>query len=151
MDVFSKAKRSQVMAAIRYRGNRSTERIFAAMLRRFRISGWKLHCSHIPGRPDFYFPDRKTVVFVDGCFWHGCPKCFQPPRQNASYWAAKIGGNRRRDRRVTSALRHVGIKVIRLWEHDLEKRTRKVLKVLEVLGSRQKLGSARPASARMVK
>jgi DNA mismatch endonuclease, patch repair protein len=91
------------------------------------------------------------VVFVDGCFWHGCPKCFQAPRQNASYWAAKIGGNRRRDRRVTRALRHEGIKVIRLWEHDLEKRTRKVLKVLEVLGSRQKLGGARQASARMVK
>jgi DNA mismatch endonuclease (patch repair protein) len=133
MDVFSKAKRSQVMAAIRHRGNRSTERIFAAMLRRLRISGWKLHCSCIPGRPDFYFPERKTAVFVDGCFWHGCPKCFQAPRQNASYWAAKIGGNRRRDRRVTRALRYKGIKVIRLWEHDLRSRTWKVQTVIDFL------------------
>jgi DNA mismatch endonuclease (patch repair protein) len=135
MDVFSKAKRSQAMAAIRYRGNRSTERIFAAMLRRFRISGWKLHCSHIPGRRDFYFPEHKTVVFVDGCFWHGGPKCFQAPRRNASYWAPKIASNRRRNRRVTRTLCHEGIEVIRLWEHDLEKRTRKVL---EVLRSHQK-------------
>ena len=133
MDVFTKVKRSQVMARIRSRGNRSTECVFAAMLRRSRISGWKLHCSGVAGKPDFYFKDRQLAVFVDGCFWHGCPKCFQAPRQNAPFWAAKIGGNRKRDRRVTRSLRNEGIEVIRLWEHDLQRRTVKVRRILAML------------------
>jgi DNA mismatch endonuclease (patch repair protein) len=133
MDVFSRAKRSEVMAAIRHRGNRSTERRFAALLRRSGVSGWKLHLSDVPGRPDFYFPKRRVAVFVDGCFWHGCPKCFQAPNQNASFWADKIGRNRRRDRNVGRALRHRGITVVRLWEHDLELRTGKVARILGLL------------------
>src|ERR1700720_2247822 len=122
MDVFSKAKRSQVMAAIRYRGNRSTERIFGAMLRRFRISGWKLHCSHIPGRPDFYFPERKTVFLSMDASGMAAQNVFKHPRKTHPTGRRRSGGNRRRDRRVTRALRHEGVKVIRLWEHDLEKR-----------------------------
>jgi DNA mismatch endonuclease (patch repair protein) len=133
MDVFTKVKRSQVMAGIRSRGNRSTECAFAAMLRCSRISGWKLHCSAVAGKPDFYFKDRKLAVFVDGCFWHGCPKCFRAPRQHASFWSTKIAGNRNRDRKVTRALRHEGIEVIRLWEHDLQARTLKVRRTLELL------------------
>jgi DNA mismatch endonuclease (patch repair protein) len=133
MDVFSKAKRSQVMAAIRPRGNRSTERFFAALLRCGRVSGWKLHCTDVTGRPDFYFPVRGIAIFVDGCFWHGCPRCFQAPRQNASFWAAKIGANRKRDRKITRALRREGIRVIRLWEHELENRTPRVQAVIKLL------------------
>jgi DNA mismatch endonuclease (patch repair protein) len=133
MDVFSKTKRSQVMAAIRHRGNRSTERTFAALLRRFRVSGWTLHSSDVAGKPDFYFSKRRIAVFVDGCFWHGCPRCFQAPRQNRSFWTAKIERNRKRDRKVTRALRREGIKVIRLWEHDLERRTSRIRRALEVL------------------
>ena len=151
MDVFTKVKRSQVMSGIRSRGNRSTECAFAAMLRRSRISGWKLHCSGVAGKPDFYFKELKLAVFVDGCFWHGCPRCFRAPRQNASFWATKIAGNRSRDRKVTRALRHEGIKVIRLWEHDLENRTRKVVSALEQLGRGQQFSVGFAASSRPVK
>jgi DNA mismatch endonuclease (patch repair protein) len=133
MDVFSKAKRSQVMAAIRHRGNRSTERTFAALLRRFGVSGWTLHSPEVAGKPDFYFSKRRIAVFVDGCFWHGCPRCFQAPRQNRSFWTAKIERNRKRDRKVTRALHREGIKVIRLWEHDLERRTSRIRRALGVL------------------
>jgi DNA mismatch endonuclease (patch repair protein) len=136
MDVFSKEKRSQVMAAIRHRGNRSTERTFAALLRAFRVSGWKLHSSDVIGKPDFYFPSRQIAIFVDGCFWHGCPRCFQAPVQNASFWQAKIERNRKRDRKVARGLRCAGVRVIRLWEHDLERRTPRVARVLEILGAR---------------
>src|ERR1700677_4785133 len=130
MDVFSKAKRSQVMAAIRHRNNRSTERTFAALLRQFRVSGWTLHSSEVVGKPDFYFSSRRIAVFIDGCFWDRCPRCFRAPRQNASFWAAKIERNRLRDRKVTRMLRREGIKVIRLWEHDLESRTPKVQAII---------------------
>lgn len=133
MDVFSRAKRSEVMAAIRHQRNRSTERAFAALLRRARICGWKLNSPDVRGKPDFFFPARRIAIFVDGCFWHGCPKCFQPPRQNASFWATKIGSNRKRDQRVTRCLRRSGIRVVRLWEHDLERRTPRVQSVIDLL------------------
>ncbi|MGA2907557.1 MAG: very short patch repair endonuclease [Terracidiphilus sp.] len=139
LDIFTKAKRSSVMAAIRHRGNRSTEGTFAGLLRCHRISGWKLHQSTVTGKPDFYFPKRRIAVFVDGCFWHGCPKCFQAPRQNAAFWAEKIERNRKRDRKVARALRREGVEVIRIWEHDLENRTRRVSRVIELLG-RKKVG-----------
>jgi DNA mismatch endonuclease, patch repair protein len=135
MDVFSKAKRSQVMAAIRHRGNRSTELTFAGLLRRARVSGWKLHSLEVTGKPDFYFPTRRVAIFVDGCFWHGCPRCFQAPQQNALFWAEKIERNRKRDRKVTRSLRGEGIKVIRLWEHDLQSRTWRLRKALKLLGT----------------
>ena len=137
MDVFTKAKRSSVMAAIRPRGNRSTERAFAALLRCARISGWTLHATDVPGRPDFFFRARALAVFVDGCFWHGCRRCYKAPRQNAAFWASKIGGNCRRDRAVGRILRRDGIRVIRIWEHDIERRTLRLKKVLDRLRSMQ--------------
>jgi len=121
------------MASIRHRGNRTTERAFAGLLRARHVSGWALHRRDIVGRPDFYFADSQIAVFIDGCFWHGCPKCFQAPRQNARFWAKKIGLNRKRDQRVTRFLRRQGVKVIRLWEHDLEKKTGKVQAALKLL------------------
>lgn len=133
MDVFTRAKRSSVMAAIRSRGNRSTERVFAAFLRCARLRGWTLHHGGVVGRPDFFFLEKQVAVFVDGCFWHGCPKCFQAPRQNASFWARKIAANRHRDRTVDRTLRRQGIRVVRVWEHDIEHRTPKLRKVLELL------------------
>ena len=135
MDVYDKEKRSSVMAAIRSRGNRSTELTFAAFLRCKRFRGWTVHSKEVVGRPDFYFRMRRVAVFVDGCFWHGCPKCYQAPRQNAEFWARKIGRNRKRDRAVGRLLRRDGIRVIRLWEHDVEARTRRFAKVLETLRS----------------
>lgn len=133
MDVFSKTKRSAVMAAIRNRNNRSTERTFAALLRLHRISGWKLHSTALVGKPDFYFPSQRTAIFVDGCFWHGCPRCFRPPRQNASFWAKKIARNRQRDITVKRCLHHKGIRVIRIWEHDIEARAPRIRRLLETL------------------
>lgn len=121
------------MAAIRHKGNRSTEGTFAALLRQSRVSGWKLHSRLVAGKPDFYFPKRRVAVFVDGCFWHACPKCFQAPRQNGQFWREKIERNRKRDQRVMRSLRCDGIKVIRIWEHDLERRTRRVREVIAFL------------------
>jgi DNA mismatch endonuclease (patch repair protein) len=133
MDVFTKSKRSSVMAAIRGRGNRSTERTFAALLRRSHLRGWTLHSRGVVGRPDFYFEERRVAVFVDGCFWHGCPRCFKAPKQNAAFWALKIGKNRERDRSVGRILRRQGIRVMRIWEHDVEARSKRLEKVLNML------------------
>jgi len=73
-------------------------------------------------RPDFVFPRLKTAVFVDGCFWHGCPKHATWPKTRAAFWRKKILGNKARDRRVNRALRAKGWTVIRIWEHELSRK-----------------------------
>ncbi len=65
---------------------------------------------------------RKLPVFVDGCFWHGCPRHFIKPRHNAAFWRKKIAANRTRDRLVTRTLRKLGWKVLRVWEHELSRK-----------------------------
>jgi DNA mismatch endonuclease, patch repair protein len=69
-------------------------------------------------RPDVVFPRRRVAVFLDGCYWHGCPQHGEQPRANADYWKAKIDRNRRRDRRVDAVLRGAGWTVFRVWEHE---------------------------------
>lgn len=120
MDVVSKARRSTIMAAVRSRGNRSTEWKVRAVLIRSGIRGWRLHCQGLPGRPDFTFIREKIAIFVDGCFWHGCPKCGRIPKSNRKFWREKILGTIIRDRRWRAQLRRSGWRVLRLWEHELQ-------------------------------
>ena len=91
-DVFSKKKRSQVMAAIRSEGNKDTELKLASILRAHGIKGWHRH-QPLPGKPDFVFLKQRVAVFVDGCFWHGCKKHSRLPKSNVAYWQAKLGRN----------------------------------------------------------
>lgn len=71
-----------------------------------------------PVRPDIVFTARRIAVFVDGCFWHGCPLHHTKPIANAQYWEDKVSSNRDRDRRTTSTLEADGWTVIRIWEHE---------------------------------
>jgi DNA mismatch endonuclease (patch repair protein) len=119
-DIFTKAKRSEVMARIRSSGNKETELALAKILRRHRISGWRRH-GDLFGKPDFTFRAQRLAVFVDGCFWHGCPKHGTQPRHNRVFWQRKLNGNRARDRKVSRVLRAQGWRVLRIWEHALGK------------------------------
>ena len=107
------------MASIRSKGNVTTERAFLLLLREAKIRGWRRHAD-LPGKPDFIFPSQRVAVFIDGCFWHGCPQCYRLPHDNRKYWKAKVLANRSRDRRRTRQLRLQGWKVLRIWEHRLE-------------------------------
>ncbi|MGY4720080.1 very short patch repair endonuclease [Naumannella huperziae] len=84
--------------------------------RRFRVQ------YPVPGNPrrriDIAFPRARIAVFVDGCFWHGCPEHFVPPRHNRAWWLAKVAVNRDRDEDTIRALRNIGWTVLRTWEHD---------------------------------
>lgn len=71
------------------------------------------------GRPDLVFPKRKLAVFVDGCFWHGCPLHYARPRSNEAFWSSKLVENVVRDARQTQALKCSGWSVVRLWEHEV--------------------------------
>ncbi len=159
-DVFSKAKRSQVMSRIRGRGNKDTELTLAHLLRAHKISGWRRHVrvavegrkskiegkrtsprpspqrgegdvisgsrhsslvSRVTVRPDFVFRQLRLAIFVDGCFWHGCPKHATKPANNRAFWKKKLAGNKKRDRLVNLALRRAGWRVMRIWECTLAK------------------------------
>lgn len=73
-------------------------------------------------KPDFVFPKLRVALFVDGCFWHGCPRHATWPKTRAAFWKNKIETNRARDRRVNSALRKRGWVVVRVWQHELKHR-----------------------------
>lgn len=72
----------------------------------------------IRSKPDIVFPRARVAVYVDGCFWHGCPTHFIPPKNNATWWADKIGANRERDHRVRTMLNQRGWLVLSIWEHE---------------------------------
>ncbi len=120
------------MAAIRSRGNRDTELKLAAILRAARVTGWRRH-QPLAGRPDFVFRRDRLAIFVDGCFWHGCPKHGRNPGSNTWYWAPKLARNKTRDRAVATALRRAGRTVLRFWEHDLQNPTAIVSKIKQAL------------------
>jgi DNA mismatch endonuclease (patch repair protein) len=119
-DVFTKAKRSEVMSRIRGRGNKETELVLAQLFRAHGIIGWRRHQSRF-GKPDFIFRQERIAIFVDGCFWHGCPKHSNMPLNNRMFWEKKLTANKRRDRLVTKTLRQQGWLVLRIWEHDLSR------------------------------
>jgi DNA mismatch endonuclease (patch repair protein) len=73
----------------------------------------------LPGTPDIVFPGPKVAVFVDGCFWHGCPEHYSAPLANERFWQEKLLRNRRRDQAADASLRDLGWLALRVWEHDI--------------------------------
>lgn len=120
MDHVSKEVRSKIMAAVRSRGNTTTELPLGKLLWAFGLRGYRKHWKAL-GKPDFAWPGRKIAVFVDGCFWHGCAKCKYLPRTNVPFWKNKIETNRARDKRVRQVLRIQGWTVLRFWEHEVRR------------------------------
>src|ERR1700753_3021219 len=108
MDNVSPLVRSRPMAAVRSMGNRSTERVLRARLVRAGFRGWRMNAKDLSGCPDFVFDRGGLAVFVDVCFWHGCPRCHRPPSSNQEYWMRKLTRNRQRDRRTSRQLRADG-------------------------------------------
>jgi len=117
-DVFDKAKRSDVMSRIRGRSNRDTELALVKLMRQHSITGWRRHQA-IPGKPDFIFRSIRLAVFVDGCFWHGCPRHCKMPATNQEFWHKKLKSNQTRDRKVNREMRENGWRVLRIWEHEM--------------------------------
>jgi len=117
-DVLSVEQRSRCMAA--NRGQNTTPEV---LLRkacwaegiRYRLG------AKLPGRPDFTMPKYLVAVFVDGCFWHGCPIHYQEPATRGEFWAVKVNRNCSRDLVVNQQLRTMGWTVVRIWEHTVRR------------------------------
>lgn len=112
-------QRSRIMSAIRSKRNKSTEERLITIMRLHNITGWRRGYPLL-GKPDFVFPKNRLVVFVDGCFWHGCPRCYNEPRSNAEFWREKIRRNILRDKKNVRLLRAKRWRAMRIWEHALK-------------------------------
>jgi DNA mismatch endonuclease, patch repair protein len=126
-DVHTKEKRSRNMAAIRGNRNESTEMTLVKVFRSKKIKGWKRNNKKVSGKPDFVFAKQRLAVFVDGCFWHGCPKHFIVPKTKRFFWKNKITRNKERDKEVNFILKKSDWKVLRIWEHEIKKNPEKSL------------------------
>ncbi len=125
MDQFTKEKRSEIMRSVRTQGTAPEIRLRRALWKaglryrtRTRIEGAK---------PDVAFLGKRVLVFVDGCFWHGCPLHYTQPVENAAFWHAKIEKNRARDTRYNQTLESKGWRVLRFWECEVEKELERVV------------------------
>lgn len=127
---FGQLTRSELMARVRSKGNKTTEQRFASMLRKARISGWRRH-HRLLGNPDFVWPSARLAIFLDGCFWHGHACRNTTPKTNASNWRRKISGNRFRDRKTNRRLRYRGWTVIRIWECELRAKPEKCIALVQ--------------------
>lgn len=125
-DIFSKEKRSIVMKAVKSRNTKTTELKMIEIFKELRITGWR-RTYPLTGKPDFVFPKKRIVVFVDGCFWHGHNCRNVTPSDNAEFWNAKREYNKRHDEVVTEALKNKQWMVIRIWECELKKKNREAL------------------------
>ena len=144
-DVFTKKKRSQVMAAIRSKGNKATELKLASILRAAGITGWRRH-QPLPGCPDFIFRRDRLAIFVDGCFWHGCRWHCRMPQSNSTYWQKKIARNTIRDRATNKTLKEAGWRVLRVWAHSLNSPQAILTKVTSQLSATRKACNSTPVS-----
>jgi DNA mismatch endonuclease (patch repair protein) len=116
VDVFSRAKRSEVMSRIKARDTKP-ERLTRSLLHRLGYR-FRLHRAELPGTPDIVLPKYRAALFVHGCFWHrhpGCPFAYRP-KSNVPFWRTKLNGNVRRDRAVCKQLGRLGWRVLTIWE-----------------------------------
>lgn len=116
MDTVSVEKRSEIMSRIRSKDTRMEVALKPAL----EAVGFEYQPKGIFGKPDFAHRAAKVAVFLDGCFWHGCPEHYREPETDVAFWRAKIERNGKRDADVTARLESDGWRVIRVWEHSIE-------------------------------
>jgi len=115
-DVHSQERRSYNMSRIR-----STETKPELIVKEILEKKEFIYQPEIYGKPDFANFNKKVVIFIDGCFWHKCSKCFVAPKTKSRFWANKINGNVLRDKEINLNYYYAGWKIIRIWEHLLNK------------------------------
>ncbi|ANE45246.1 DNA mismatch repair protein Vsr [Paenibacillus swuensis] len=128
MDNLKPEHRRKNMQNIRSKGTKLEERISKTLWRhgvRFRKNSKSL-----PGRPDISIKKYKIVIFLDSCFFHGCPEHYIAPKTNPEYWVPKIERNRRRDQQINEIYTNMGWKVMRFWEHEVKRNLESVVDMI---------------------
>lgn len=118
MDRVTKEKRSEIMSAIRGKWTRP-ERMVHLFLNKVEVE----HVMHPPikGHPDVLVEKYRCVVFINGCFWHGCPEHYKGPKSNVEFWRRKISRNVARQKETIANLEAFAYRVVVVWEHELVK------------------------------
>lgn len=112
---------SKVMSSIKGK-NTKPEISLRKALWKEGIKGYRIHWKKVPGKPDIAFPGKRIAVFINGCFWHRCPKCNpSTPKSHISFWDEKFKKNKERDIRKQEALLSLGWKVLIIWECEIKK------------------------------
>jgi DNA mismatch endonuclease (patch repair protein) len=130
-DVLTKEQRTYNMSQIRGKDT-GPEVKLRKLLYSSGIRGYRIHYNLL-GKPDIAFIKKKIAVFIDGCFWHKCPVCFQKPETRKEFWMNKIESNIERDKKVDKQLTNDGWTVIRIWEHEIKKEPEKTVKKIIAL------------------
>jgi len=125
-DVLTREQRTRNMSNIRGK-NTGPELKLRKLLWSHGIRGYRIHYN-LPGKPDIVFTKKKIAIFIDGCFWHKCPVCFQEPETRKEFWMKKIQSNIDRDKKVNEQLQEDGWTLIRIWEHEIRKDPKKCIK-----------------------
>ena len=123
-DIYSKAKRSQLMSCVKHTRTAPEEKI-ASLLRKLKIK-YRRNIKSLPGSPDFVVKSAKTVIFIHGCFWHDHSNCklARRPKTNKKFWEQKAADNRKRDCQKERLLRKQGWHVMTIWQCRLKKAER---------------------------
>lgn len=128
VDNLASTVRSKVMSSIKGKDTRpelEIRKLVWASGKRYRV-----HDRSVFGIPDMSNKSRNLAVFIDGCFWHGCRRCYKQPTTNVSYWKDKIDSNRQRRKGVLKKLRVDGWVVLQFWEHDVLANPTKLSKII---------------------
>ena len=123
-DVMTPQQRHECMSHIRSKDTKPEQLVRQALWHNgFR---YRLHVKGLPGKPDIVLPKYRTVIFINGCFWHGHEGCryYVIPKTNTSFWLDKITSNKARDARDESSLYEAGWRVMTIWECELKKENR---------------------------
>lgn len=116
-DVLTPGQRSYCMSMIKGTNTKPEILLRKALWR----NGFRYRLNYkLSGNPDLTFPARRIAVFVDGCFWHGCPRHMTKPKKNSSFWETKLRKNMERDKEVNRILAGMGWNVVRIWEHEIK-------------------------------
>ena len=110
--------------------NTTPEKYVCGLLEDFGFTFF-LHVDGLPGRPDIVLPDFNIVIFVNGCFWHGCPLCKHAkirPKNNVDFWNKKLDRTQKRDKENKFKLEELGYRVLIIWECETKKKNNDLLK-----------------------
>ena len=128
MDTVSKRKRSEIMSSIKSKDSK-IETDFRKLLWESGLR-YRKNVSKYLGKPDIVLRKYKTIIFIDSCFWHGCKRHCRIPATRKKYWINKISSNRKRDFEINKKYRKDGWRVVRIWEHSLNKYQNEKMKEL---------------------
>ena len=116
-DNLSREKRSKVMASIR--GKNTKPEVTIRKILWMKGMRYRIHNKSVFGTPDISIKKKKIAIFVDGCFWHGCNRCYKEPKTNVEFWRNKIIQNKKRRIKVRRHLKKEGWRILEFWEHEI--------------------------------